>query len=63
MTVLRDLLLAEEEADAARRALAAIPEPFRTPGDAEAAMAKTMQAHAALQAALHQPEPEPEAGL
>ena len=37
MTVLRDLLLAEEQADAARRALAAIPGPFRTPGDAQAA--------------------------
>lgn len=56
---LRELCEAEIEADDARRAIGAIPEVFRRPGAAREAYARWEQAHAALQAALR----EPEAGL
>jgi hypothetical protein len=55
---LRDLLKAETEADAARRAVGAVPEVLRPPGAAAEAWARLEQAHAGLQAALRDPEPE-----
>jgi len=53
------LLEAEMDADDARHAVGAIPEIFRPPGAAAEAHARWEQAHAALQAALN----EPQAGL
>jgi hypothetical protein len=58
VTRLRELLRAETEADAARRAIGAVPEVLRPPGAAQEAWARCEQAHAQLQAALHDPEPE-----
>jgi hypothetical protein len=58
---LRELYDAEVEADKARRAVGAVPDVLRRPGAAAEAYARWEQAHAALQAALH--EPGPEAGL
>ena len=52
------LLEAEMDADDARRAVGAVPEVFRPPGAAEQAHARWEQAHAELQAALREPEPE-----
>jgi hypothetical protein len=52
------LLEAEMNADDARRAVGAIPEIFRPPGAAAEAHARWDQAHAALQTALNEPEPE-----
>ena len=46
------------DADDALRAVGAIPEVFRPPGAAAEAHARWEQAHAALQAALNEPEPE-----
>jgi len=51
-------LEAEMNADDARRAVGAIPEVFRPPNAAADAHARWEQAHAALQAALNEPEPE-----
>ena len=62
MSRLRELYDAEIEADKARRAVGAHPGAFgRRPGAAAEAYARWEQAHAALQAALH--EPGLEAGL
>ena len=58
MNRLRELLDAETGADKARRAAGAIPDVLRPPGAAAEAYARWEQAHAALQAALHEPEPE-----
>jgi hypothetical protein len=55
---LQQLLEAEMDADDARRAVGAIPEVFRLPGAATQAHARWEQAHADLQAARHEPEPE-----
>jgi hypothetical protein len=55
---LQALREAEMDADDARRAAGAIPEVFRPPGQAEHAHARWEQAHAQLQAALAEPEPE-----
>jgi hypothetical protein len=55
---LQALREAEMDADDARRAAGAIPEVFRPAGAAEAARARWEQAHAQLQAALAEPEPE-----
>ena len=60
MNRLQDLLQAETDADSARRAIGAVPDVLRPPGAAQEAWARCEQAHAELQAAL--PEPEPEAG-
>jgi hypothetical protein len=46
------------DADDARRAAGNIPEVFRPAGAAEAARARWAQAHAGIQAALGDPEPE-----
>ena len=61
MNQLQALREAEMEADNARRAVGAIPEGFRPPDAAAEAYGRWEQAHAALQLALR--EPEPEAGL
>ena len=58
MNRLQALLEAETEADDARRAVGAIPEVFRPPNAAAAAHARWEQAHAALQAALNDLDPE-----
>ena len=58
MNQLQALLEAEMDADDARRAVGAIPEIFRPPGAAAEAHARWEHAHAALQAALNEPEPE-----
>jgi hypothetical protein len=55
---LQKLLDAEMDADDARRAVGAIPEVFRPAGAAGQARARWEQAHAQLQAALRDPEPE-----
>jgi hypothetical protein len=55
---LQALLEAEMDADDARRAVGSIPEVFRPPGAAEQAHVRWEQAHAQLQAALGEPEPE-----
>jgi hypothetical protein len=49
---LRELLLAENDADAERRALALLPGHLRQDGDAAAAWARWEAAHAALQEAV-----------
>ena len=58
MNQFQALLEAEMNADDARRAVGAITEIFRPPGAAAEARARWEQAHAALQAALNEPEPE-----
>ena len=58
MNQLQALREAEMEADDARRAVGAIPEVLRPSGAAAEALARWEQAHAALHAALNEPEPE-----
>ena len=58
MNQLQALREAEMDAVGARRAVGDIPEVFRQPGQAEHAHARWEQAHAQLQAALREPQPE-----
>ncbi len=58
MNQFQALLEAEMNADDALRAVGAIPDVFRPSGAAAEAHARWEQAHAALQAALNEPEPE-----
>ncbi len=55
MNRLQALLETEMDAEDAHRAFGAIPEIFRPSGAAAEAHARWEQAHAALQAALHEP--------
>ena len=56
MNRLAELSAAEIEAEDALRAVGAIPEVFRPPGLETQAATRWEQAHAELQAALHEPE-------
>ncbi len=58
MNRLRELPGAETRAGKARRAAGAVPDVARPPGAAAEAYARWERAHAALQAALQEPEPE-----
>ena len=58
MNRLQALLETEMDAEDAHRAVGAIPEIFRPSGAAAEAHARWEQAHADLQAALHDPEPQ-----
>ena len=58
MNRLRELPGAETGADKARRAAGAVPDVLRPAGAAVEAYARWEQAHVALHAALHEPEPE-----